>query len=244
MTVPDAYKDLLQVLGTRDLTVDDADLQSRLVSDMNAALQLIQSAGEDYYGREEVTLALVLNQASYFLDKGIEEVLDGAQLSDGTQLRKLTSRGQYRNYGTLFKGQGSNTLASGKPEAYWVDPVRDNASDDDVNIYLRLAPAPDSASALLTLLLPVMKEPTELVVADLSDATKKIPIPHKYAQSLFLPIARLNTTRNYYFVQTEHLSGYEEDYKRALMELGLADPRNPVPNESKDRGLETAGASK
>lgn len=240
MTVPDAYKDLLQLLSLPDPATAPTFARDHVLNEMNAALQQVQSAGEDFYGREELTIDLVAGESDYELTKAVQTVLDGVQLTDGTQLRKLTSRGQFRHYGTIFAGQLEDAMADDMPEAYWVESLKDLTSgvDDTVKIIVHLAPAPDVDAATLNLFVPVIKEPTAIATADLSDNTKKIAIPHKYVESVFLPLVRYNLISYFLFTNQDQVPVLEAAYERALNLLGIADPRKPKPiGESNDAAL-------
>ncbi len=233
--------DITQVFGIP--TFDDAPpfIQSRVLNDINKAIQEVQQAGEDYYGRETITVPLAADQESYELDELVQTVLEPVKLSDGTLLKKLTSRGQLGQFGQLFLDQLDNQVFDAYPLTYYVESTkRNDATFDEVDITLHLAPKPSAAAvAAVGLLVPVIRQPTALTMADLVAGTSMLPIPHKYVESIFLPMARWNATTSFLFYEKEKIPRYEMEYLRALKLLGFSDPRRPKPPESRSDALDT-----
>lgn len=229
MTLEYVADDVTQVFGIP--TFDDAPafIQSRVLIDINTAIQQIQQAGEDYFGRETVQVTLIADQENYDLDETIQSVLEPLKLDDGTSLRKLTSRGQLLQFGQLFLGQLDDSVTDAAPLCYYIESTRRNdATFDEVAITLYVAPKPSSAIASARkLLVPVIRHPSQLTMLDLVAGTSMLPIPHKYVESIFLPLARWNATTSFLFYEKEKIPRYEQEYKRALKLLGLGDPRTP-----------------
>lgn len=237
--MPEVYADLLTLFGVNDPDSATDGAKQRLLNDINAAVQTVAGSGEDFYGREEIEVNLTEGTAAYELPKTVMRVLDPVRLEDGTVLRKLTSRSMFINYGTLFLGQMTNAVANGRPAAYFIESLKDthatDGAEDSVKIKLHVVPAPSAAQVSNDALLDVVKEPTLFVLADLEDDAKKVPIPHKYAQAIFLPIARWNASGSEYFVHRDNatmMTRFNEDYERAMNLLEVADPRRPKPADS------------
>jgi hypothetical protein len=153
----DVYKDLLQVFATVPANASTTQ-RDRALNDINATVQQMQAAGEDFYGREQITVGLTGGQAVYQLDQDVQTVLEPVSLLDGRPLRRLTSRGQLISFGPLFLGQLAFAVAAGRPLAYYVFPLRNAADQEDsVTIKLQLVPAPSVAEAGNSLKLEVIK---------------------------------------------------------------------------------------
>lgn len=242
MTVAEIYRAELELFGVTDPAQASGGVTARCLTDINAAIQQMQDAGEDFYGREPMTVDLVDGVGAYVLDKDVQSVLDPATLSDDTILRKLTSRGQLLTFAQLFQDQLTGPADAGKPVAYYVESLFDDSDpEDNVTIKVHVRPAPDGPNAMLNLILGVIKDARVLTAAGLVDNTARIPVPHKYVESILLPLVRWNATTSYFFVQKEMLDRYEADYERALKLLGKADPRKESkPNESNTAALESA----
>jgi len=222
MTLREIFNNVVALLGVKDAEKSSLAMRAEAFSAIRAALQQVQTAGEDYYGREEVTVELVADTGSYALAKEVQTVLDHPRIGSRT-LKKLTSRSRYDNYGPLFLGKLSRAVASGTPLAYYVEPLRDTTADEPDSVKINLLIVPPSA-APGAMLVPVIKEPPIYVDADLCDETEP-PIPHKYHESILLPLCRWNITSSSFFSDQELVPALKDDYARAMMALGFSDPR-------------------
>ncbi len=226
MTIGDIASDIAQVFGVPSFLVAPALIQSRIVIDINSAIQQMQNSGEDYYGREDLTVDLAADTETYTLEKDIQSVLDPIKLDDGTLLRKLTSRGQLLQFGQIFIDQLNNAVASGTPTCFYIESVRDPTNADDVTVILHLLPKPSSSvAAARTAIVPVIKEPSLFTLSQITAGTSTLPVPQRYVESIFLPLARWNATTSFLFYEKEKIPRYEQEYMRALGLLGHADPR-------------------
>jgi len=227
LTVPQIYAAVLEVFGAEPDKATAA-VKARALTDINAALQLMAEAGEDFYGREEITVTLATGNGIYVLPKTVQSVLDPVyRAADGVPLRKLASRGQAQVYQQLFAGGTYGGISSGRPLAYFVESLRDTdnvtGAEDNVKVRLHVLPPP-GASHTGNLVLNVISEAGTLTEDDLEDDTKKVPVPHKYAESILLPLVRWNATTSHFFVAKDMLDRYREDYRQAITLLGMADP--------------------
>ena len=106
MTVPEVYAAVLECFGVADPADATAAARARALIDINAAIQLLAGAGPDFYGRARSTVAMSDGIGEYTLPKAVQTVLEPVALQmDGLPLRKLTTRGQVRQFGNLFLGQ-------------------------------------------------------------------------------------------------------------------------------------------
>jgi hypothetical protein len=95
---------------------------------------------------------------------------------------------------------------------------------DNVKTTIFLAPAAGTTTP--DLLIDAILEPPTYTVANLCDDTVP-PVPHKYHESILVPLVRYNVTMTKYFRQQEGsnlLGQLKEDYARALQLLGLNNP--------------------
>lgn len=237
MDVPTIFDTVLTLFGVTVRAQATAAAKAEALIAINAAIQQMASAGEDFYGREEVLVALTPAQETYTLAKTVQSVLDPVYLStDGSLLRKLASRGQLRQFGQLFLGQLTNTVSYGKPVAYFVESLKDtdgtSGAEDSVTVKLHILPAPSLTYSGANLVLNVIKEPTTIVVTDLTTGTAKIPVPHKYVESVLLPLIRWNATASYLFTLKDMIDRYAADKTIALQLLGQSDPRKASETET------------
>jgi hypothetical protein len=226
-------------LQTTYLTSPDI-AKARILSDINATIQALQDAGEDFYGREEELMTLVEGQSAYVLDKDIQTVLKPVKRADGTFLTEITSRGGLSTFGQVFQDALSGTVSNGTPTHYFIESLKDTSGNaDSVTVQLHLRPAPDSINAgTARLVLNVIREPSLFTAQDLAAGTALLAVPQKYVESIFLPIARWNATGSSLFFDNSKKTQIDDDYLRALQLLGRSDPRRPKPGDSRADALE------
>lgn len=186
---------------------------------VNQALQLIWLAGPDHFRRTDFTFDTTAGTSSYSLDTSLQEVLGPVRIDDtGTQIRPVSDRGNFDHYYTRFLGADSESSVTGTPVAYYVDRRNANAEDNQA-ITMLLSPTPDSTYTLS------FEGSTTAPTYSLTDlaSTNILPIPHGYAESLFLPIARYYSIRSHFFGKEEIQQSIENDYQQALALYGMAD---------------------
>ena len=232
LTVRNLYDNGLTLLGIYDPDYAPQPARYQMMDAINAALQLMQMAGEDFYAREILDVSLVAGTNMYSIAEAVQQVLDPARLSGGRILMPLATRSELDNFGPLFLGQ-INAPALGEPLAFFVETLRDDSSADATSINLWVVPTP---AANDTLTLNVINDPPHYTMADLcSDPSPTPPVPHKYHESVLLPLVRMNvTTSDLYRRNNGGYPQIERDYQRALTLLGLADPRPKNPYKVND----------
>lgn len=213
--------DLLGILGIRDVAEADVDaltLQDVVIA-INGAMQLLQTAGEEFFTRQQVEISLSAGTSFYTLT-GVQNVLGPVRWNNTKPLTALESRGQLDQWNRIFRGGDAyGTGDPGDPESYWVESVRNNSSSgniDQINIWL----APLPASPAGTLVIEGVKLAVAYVVGDLT-STVNLPVPQGYTESVFLPIARMFITRSSQFSRPDILEGITTDYERAMETLGF-----------------------
>ena len=129
---------------------------------------------------------------------------------------------------------------NGTPTHYFVHPGRDRTDGaDDVLIEFYVMPPPDALNAgTAKLSLHVINEPGVVTAGDLVAGTANLPIPHKYVEAIFLPLARYNAMGSFLFYDKDKAPHLEDDYIRALQLLTKADPRRPKPRDSTVAAME------
>jgi len=212
--------DLLSKLGIETIAdASDLALQDVAVA-MSAAMQVLQTAGEDFFTREELTLTLAAGTALYNISANVQAII-GPVLWNGTKpLRALDGLGEIDQFARIFLGQSAYGVGDdGDPIAYNVTFRKSGSTGDICAVTIQLAPAPAAPAG--TLVLDVINGAVSYVVADLDDTTV-IPVAQNYAESVFLPIARMLVTRSSQFSRPDLLPQLTEDYQRAMQRLGLA----------------------
>lgn len=244
MTLRGMFNDLMLLNGVENPDYSSASLRQQVLASITAACQIVQSAGEDYFCREEETVALTVGTSAYDLDKDIQRVLGEGRLSTGQPVRRIESRSHFNDFAPLYLGQASRTVENGTPLAMFIESMAESDAEklpDSVKIKAHVLPAP--AASGLSLILTVIKEVPAYDAAALCDETVP-PIPHAYHQTILLPIARYLATSGPYFKRNrELLPRIAEDYNRALSMLGISDPRTPRQPKGGEAAALVAGAA-
>jgi len=234
LTISQAYSDLLSKLGIESQAGVSTLVQTDCVIAINGALQVLQTAGEEYFTRETITLTLAAGTAAYVIPASVQSVIGPVRYNDEIPLKGLTSRGEYDQFDRIFLGETDYGAAAGTPIAYWPESIRSGSSGDIVRTTIYLAPAPSGAG---TLVVEVVNDAPTYTISNLADSTV-LPVAQNYTESIFLPIARMLVTRSSQFSRPDLLAQLTEDYQRAMATLGLAGgfpvAGQPVPRDTQD----------
>ncbi len=216
--------DLLSKLGIDQAADADALTLQDVVVAINGAMQMLQTAGQDYFTREEIEVGIYAGTSIYPISRNIQSILGPARLNDIKPLRALESQGQYDQYDRIFKGGTDYGPGDGEPEAYWPKYLRQGTTGDVCDIELYVAPKPTTPASIT---IEVVNDAPSYVVADL-DSTAELPVAQDYTESIFLPIARWLVTRSRIFARPELGEQLASDAQLAMKRLGIS---GGFPNE-------------
>lgn len=228
LQVVQVRNDLLSKLGIEVPADADALTLQDVVVAINGAMQFLQTAGQDYFTREEIEVGIYAGTSIYQVNRNVQAVLGPIRLDDVKPLTALESQGQYDQYARIFNSSADYGPGDGEPQAYWVKYLRQGSTGDVCDIEIYLAPKP-LAPASITI--EVVNDAVEYVVADL-DSTDELPIAQNYTESIFLPIARMLVTRSRIFARPELGAQLIADGQLALQRLGVS---GGFPNEEQPR---------
>jgi hypothetical protein len=227
LTLPALYADALAVVGLYNPAGAPTFMRDRALADINGALQLMQLAGEDFYSREEIPLTIPEGSASVAMSEAVQRVLEPVRLAaSGRALIRLETRTQYQDFGALYYGTTAE-LDPGTPVAYFVEGTRALGADS-VSLRFHVVPKPEEATALIV---PVVQEPPNYSVADLTNPAVIPPVPHKYHEMILRPLVRHAMTTSSFYSESDagRLPDIRADYQRALSLLGLSAPTLAAP---------------
>lgn len=218
LQVVQVRNDLLSKLGIEDATqASNLALQDCVIA-LNGALQILQTAGEQYFTQEDLTLTLGAGTSAYVISQSIQAIVGQARLNDETPLRALDSRGEYDQFDRIFLGDTNYGAATGTPIAYFPEFVRNGTTGDIVRATIYVAPTPNAVG---TIVLKVINDAPSYVVADLAD-TDEVPVAQNYAETILLPIARMLITVSSQFSRPDLKAQLMDEGNRALQTLGLS----------------------
>lgn len=220
LTIAQVYADLLSKLGIESTVGVSTLVQQDCVVAINGAMQMLQTAGQDFFTRQLLTLTLSVGTAAYTVPTSLQAVIGPARWNDTKPLRALESEGEYDQFARIFlDGDDYGVGDNGDPVAYWVQYLRSGTAGDVCATTIKLAPAPASPAGTLTL--EVVNDAPSYTTANLADTTV-LPVAQNYTESIFLPIARMLVTRSSQFSRPDILGQLESDYGVAMQRLGLA----------------------
>ncbi len=212
--------DLLSKLGIEDATLAPVLALQDVVIAMNWAMQQLQTAGQDYFTRERITLTLAAGTSTYNVPTSLQSVIGPVRWNDIKPLRALESQGELDQFDRIFMGgEDYGVGPDGDPVAYWPRYLKTGNIADICGITINLAPAPAAPAG--TLVVEVVNDAVSYVVADLA-STQALPVAQNYTESIFLPLARLMITRSSQFSRPDILPQIQEDAGRAFERLGVS----------------------
>ena len=212
--------DLLSKLGIEDPTLATALMQQDIAIAVNQALQTLQTAGQDYFLRQKISVNITTGVQEYTVSQAIQAVLGPVRLNDSKPLRALLSRGELDQFDRIFESLATYGAALGEPIAYWIESLNNGAGTgniDQINVYL--APTPSANGSIV---IEVVETPPSYSATDVSVGTAILPVPQGYIDSLVLPLARMFVTRSSQFSRPDILPLLTADFQMAMQRLGLA----------------------
>lgn len=221
MNVTQAIDAIYEVFGIPNNASAPEIMRRRIFNDLNSALQLIWAKGHrllDYYTRQTITATISANSNNVTLDDSVEAVLGPVKrVSDGVGLRPIRTRGEYDSFASIYAGS-LTALTGAPPQAYFADEKRPSPdAADSTKITMFVVPSPTTSTALSV---EVSVKAPAFTTSDYSTSTI-IPMPHNYAETLLLPIARYLSSSSLFFAdkskQREPL--LKAEYDRALKTL-------------------------
>lgn len=231
LTIAQTRDDLLRKLGFMDAGTAPTEALQDVAQAINWAMQTLWRAGTNYFTKEVATVALVSGQRAYTLDQNIQSVLGQVITAGGKTLGRLSSSSEVEDFAMIYLGSSTRDQTNGAPVAYHIENRR-NAGTDLHETVLFVVPPPNAAAVTShsPLSFDAIRECTSYAVADLS-ATTAIPVADGYAETVFLPLARLQITRSHLFSKDELIKSIEADAAQAMQTLGLADPDSELKRE-------------
>lgn len=220
LTISQVRDDLLSKLGIETAaSASNLALQDCVIA-INGAMQQLQTAGQDFFTREEITLTLAAGTAIYNVPISTQSVLGPVRWNNTKPLRGLTSEGEFDQFSRIFLGGTAYGGGDdGDPVAYFVKYLRSGNTGDICAITIRLAPAPAAPAG--TLVVEAVNDAVSYEVADL-DGSEVLPVAQNYTETIFLPIARMLITRSSQFSRPDLLAQLTADYQAAMQQLGNA----------------------
>lgn len=208
-----------------------------VVNAVNAAFQEIWSAPNAYYRRKTGTFNTVASTEAYAITATYQEIFNPVSIA-GKQLRPCRNRGEFDHYATRFGGAATDPADEGEPVAYFVESKNAAGAAELASVEMLLTPVPD---AIYTVTYDYSTEAPVYTTALMDDAAD-MEFPHKYCESILLPIAtKWMATQSHWFHNTYGENSRDRDaivdaaYAKARAMLGYVDPQTAEATPRKER---------
>lgn len=197
----------------------------RAITDVNHALQLVWNNAEErnYWTNQTLTVTFATGEDSKDLPNYVQNVTGPCRLSANKQpLTPIGSIGELETFDDVYLDGVSYDV----PVAYHIERMN-QSGDDPAKCVFRLNMAVTETTDFD---IEIIREAPRFQVSDL-ETCPVVPIPHRYIESLILPIACYQASTYYLFRNEDRREALKSEYLKAMMSLGLADP---LPGDSGD----------
>lgn len=219
MSVPDVVKEMLGLCGIFCLKSAPDFVLEWAINGVNASLQTVWNHADDrnYWSSDTMTIELDDGEDSFDLPNDIQNVVGPCRLASNLRpLVPIGTIGELETFADLYLD--GETAA--EPLAYHINRM-EQAGNDPAKCVFNVTPAVSGGP--LSFLLEVVREAPRYNFSDLQ-AAPVIPIPHRYVESLLLPIAKYHASSFSMFIAKDQKETIDRDYQAARVALGLSDP--------------------
>lgn len=226
MSICDVLDELLSMWGIFSRCSAPEVAIDRALNDINASLQTVWNHADErnYWSNETLTITLADGASSQDLPDNIQNVVGPCRRADNRRpLALIGTIGELETFSDIYL----DGETAGEPVAYHIERMN-QVGNDPAKCVFHVTPAVEGDS--VGFLLEVVKQAPRFLTNDLR-ACPIIPIPHRYVESLLLPIARYQASSFYLFRKADQKETIDREYQQARIALGLADP---LPGKSGD----------
>ena len=199
---------------------------SDVTTAINSALQYIWLSPHAYFRQTEVT-ATVPSGGSVVLPDNLQEVHSPLWVAseNNRELHRILDQSEFNQFYPRFMGKTeAEAIECGAKEAtYYFIKSRNQDDEDNTNVTLMVTPKPSNNIDITFLATVEPRLFTEEEIENLTDV-ETIGIPHKYVETILLPMVRFFITRSHYFFEKDKLDMIRDDVGRAAAILGVANP--------------------
>lgn len=228
MSICDVVSHTLSMWGIFCRKTAPAYAIARAIADVNSAMQIVwnNAEGRTYWTNATLTLTLNDGESSTTLSNDVQNVVGPCRLESNRQpLVPIGTIGELETFSDAYL----DSEVTDVPVAYHIERMNQSGADPAKCVFhVNQAIVGDPVSFLLE----VVNEPPRFAASDLTSCPI-IPIPHRYVESLLLPIARYLASTFYMFRMADQKPTIDREYQHAMSLLGLADPINPHTGDNK-----------
>ena len=217
LTVCDVVRDILLCWGIEQPCSAPEMAKIAALNVLNNGMQVLWNQAQDrnYWTQSTLSVAFSSGTDSVVLDQTIQNVIGPARLSTGEPLVPLANISESES----FSGAFLEDDAPLKPVGYFVERNYQTGADP-AKCTMILSPTPSSN---ITVRVDVVKEAPRYTILDF-DTCPVCPVPHKYVESILLPVCRYLSMHSHLFSNREREKAIVAGYAEARSLLDVADP--------------------
>ena len=214
-TVCDVVRDILAQWGLELPCKAPQFARMAAVDTLNQAMQTVWNQAKDrrHWTRQTVTVTYPADTTELKLTDTIQNVI-GHVRSAGRTLVPLGNRHEAENFEAVFGESADNP-----PTAYFIDTSAQSGADP-CRVSLMLRPIPSTER---TVDVDAVLECPRYTTLDL-ESCPVVPIPHRYVESLLMPVARYLSMQNRLFANEENRQSIEQGFAIASAAMDQSDP--------------------
>jgi hypothetical protein len=226
LTICDVVRDILLSWGMEQPCSTPKMAKIAAVNILNQALQVLWNQAKDrnYWTQSTASLVFAANVRELDMENAIQNVVGPARLSTGETLVPLANISEIENFENSFL----ESTTSAKPCAYFIER-NFQAGADPARCRMMISPAP---ATQVTVNIDVVNEAPRFTIIDL-ESCPLCPIPHKYVESLLLPVCRYLAMHSHLFIQRDRQEVIAQGYAQARQLLDVADPLPGLSGENR-----------
>ena len=225
MDLKELRDNILRLLWLERDTIVPSYIFEDVTTAINSALQLLWTTPKDYFRKQELTATIAASSDNVTLPDNIQEVVGplwiGAE--NDRELQRIEDQSDWNNFWQRFYGVTSAPSSLGNKIHFYFLRERNQSGAESVQVTLEVKPTP-TVETVISYLASAEAPSYEVSTINSLSGGEVIGMPHKYVESLLLPIARWMATRSHYFFDTEKIDLIQQDAARALQMLDLSDP--------------------
>ena len=217
LTVCDVLRDILMCWGMEQPCAAPEMARTSALNILNNAMQILWNQAKDrsYWTASTLTVTFGVGVDTAILDNTVQNVTGPARLTTGEPLTPLGNVSEFETFDDAFIEDEPAT----KPVAYYIERNFQSANDP-AKCTMMISPVPTQS---VSVRLDVVLEAPRYTVLDFVSCPV-CPIPHKYVESLLLPVSRYLASHSHLFIDRDRQAIIEKDYMQARELLDVADP--------------------
>jgi len=217
LTVCDVLRDILMSWGMESPCSAPQMAKIAALNVINQSMQVVwnQAIDRSYWTTSNLSVAITSGSTTSVLANDIQNVTGPVRLTTGELLVPLANVSELENFSASFLDGDSASV----PVAYYLDREKQSGADP-VKCILNIVPAP---SGNITVKMEVVTEAPRYSLLDF-DSCPLCPIPHKYVESLLMPVCRHMAMSSHLFIARDRQEAIVNGYAQARLLLDVADP--------------------